>query len=72
MFNDESRKVEPYRVYGKAATSMDNKEFQRKMGRGNSIAGAKGERILFEQLRNKKNGWLPADMALFCSMKVPR
>lgn len=62
---------EPYKVYGRAASTMSDSGFKRKVGSYANSAGAKGEHILFEKLRNPKNGWVPADTPLFCSLKVP-
>lgn len=74
LFQSEADKIaagEPYKVYGRAASTMQDADFQRKVGSYANSAGAKGERIMFEKLRNPKNGWIPADTPLFCSLKVP-
>lgn len=60
--------AENYAVYGRAATSMGRNGFQGKFGKSNTKAGAKGERILAEKLRDK---WLPKEVPLFCSLIVP-
>ena len=47
---------EPYKVYGRAASTMSDTGFKSKVGSYANSAGAKGEYILFEKLRNPKNG----------------
>lgn len=58
--------VEINKVYGKAAKSMASNEFKKKFG-NTTGAGARGERLLFERLRNHI---LPSSIPLFCSMHV--
>lgn len=58
-----------YQFFGTPAASMDS-NFQSEFGKANTRAGSKGEQILFRRLRDR-NGWLPADVSLFCSMGVP-
>lgn len=63
--------IQPYQVYGQVGTSFSDNDFVKKTGKKRASAGQKGEQMLFEKLRNQKNGWLPADAPLFCSLKVP-
>lgn len=60
---------EPYKVFGRAATSMTGRDFQTKFGATNTRAGSRGEQVLFEKLR-KKGGWLKPDIPLMCSLKL--
>lgn len=71
QFNDVIEPNEPLLVYGKPGTSMGNKEFSNKFGKQNTNIGRKGELIVFDKLRNPKDGWMPHDMALMCSMIIP-
>lgn len=72
MFNRSAETLPPppaYQFYGTPAASMDS-SFRAEFGDTNTRAGSKGEQILFRRLRDR-NGWLPADVPLFCSMGVP-
>lgn len=64
-----------YQFFGRAGETFNDKNVQKKFGRSATKSGALGERILFERLRgtpkNRSQGWLPADVPLFCSLKVP-
>lgn len=61
---------EPYQVYGTPAASMDSSEFSGKFGKESTKSGAKGEQILYNELR-KPGGILPANIPLICSLQVP-
>jgi len=69
--NKVFQNIQPYQVYGHAGSSFSDQEFVKKTGKSRAKAGQQGEQMLFEKLRNHKNGWLPADAPLFCSLKVP-
>lgn len=65
----------PYEFYGKAGATFSDKDVQKKFGKKSVASGSLGERILFDRLRGdvkrKSGGWLPKDVPLFCSLKVP-
>lgn len=69
--NGESMQVPLYQVYGRAGTSMNSAGFQNKFGKSNSKIGQRGEAVLMHKLRDRNNGWLPAEIPLFCSLIVP-
>lgn len=72
-FRTEASEIAPgeaYKVYGTPAATMNDKDFQRKVGKGRAAAGSKGEQLVFNKLR-EKGGWAPADTPVFCSLKVP-
>lgn len=68
-------KPKPYTFYGKAGATFSDKDVQNKFGKSSVSSGALGEKILFNRLRGdirrKTGGWLPEDIPLFCSLKVP-
>lgn len=70
-FNDRIKPNQPFLNYGRPGTSMDQDGFSKQFGKGNTSAGAKGEVILFNKMRNPKNPMLSPDIPLFCSMRVP-
>ncbi len=64
-----------YAYYGSAGKTFQDKKVKEKFGAKSTRAGSRGERLLFKKLRGPKKdrslGWLPADVPLFCSLKVP-
>ena len=60
-----------YMVIGKVGNTFGNSDVQRKFNSSAISSGMKGEQILFHKLRNHNNGWIPADMPVFCSLILP-
>lgn len=72
-FRSEASQIAPgeaYKVFGTPAATMQDRDFQRKVGKDRASSGNKGEHLVFEKLR-RQGGWAPADTPVFCSLKVP-
>lgn len=64
-------RADNYLYYGEPGATFHHQR-NTNLNAQNVGAGDRGELILFDKLRNDKDGWLPADIPLFCSLLMPR